>query len=287
LSQLELPESLVQDLEVFQIHPAMLDVATSTHVMHMIDRTGVYLPSSYGQVQVFKSFPRVLYSHAKRSRPHIQEDQYIYFDVDLYDEAGEAILSIKEYAFIKVGETGGYQEEKHDKLALKNVFEEDDILPDEGKHVFAMLLQNPDLPQVAVYTEDLAIEFKETKISYVRKNLLKNKQKAMEMLDVDDRPDIDTPYEKPENEIEKSIAAIWSSILGINKLGANDSFIELGGNSLLTIQVISGIGDEFGVELEASEFVKHATIRSQSDLVLMKILEGHEGSDIEALLNAE
>ena len=287
LSQLELPQSLAQDLDLFQIHPAMLDVATSTHVMHMIDKKGVYLPFSYGAVQVHKSFPRVLYSHAKRSRPQIPDDQYIYFDINLYDEAGEAILLVKEYAFIKVGETGGHQEENHDKLELKHVFEEDDILPDEGKHVFAMLLQNPDLPQVAVFTKDLVIDFKESKISYVRKNLLKKKQKAVEMVDVDDRPDIDTPYEKPENEIEKSIAVIWSSILGINKLGVNDSFIELGGNSLLTIQVISGIGEEFGVEIDASEFVKHATIRSQSELVLTKILEGHEGSDIEDLLNAE
>ena len=287
LSQLELPQSLAQDLDCFQIHPAMLDVATSTHVRHMIEKRGVYLPFSYGAVHVYKSFPRVLYSHAKRSRPQTPDDQYIYFDVNLYDEAGEAVLSIKEYAFIKVGETEGRQEDNLDKLELKHVFEEDDILPDEGKHVFKMLLQNPDLPQVIVYTKDLVVDFKESKISYVRKNLLKKKQKAGEMVDVDDRPDIDTPYEQPDNEIEKSIAAIWSSILGINKLGANDSFIELGGNSLLTIQVISGIGDEFGVEIEASEFVKNSTIRSQSDLILTKILEGHEGSDIEELLNAE
>lgn len=287
LSQLELPQSLAQDLDCFQIHPAMLDVATSTHVMHMIDKRGVYLPFSYGAVQVHKSFPRVLYSHAKRSRPQTSEDQYIYFDVNLYDETGEAVLSIKEYAFTKVGETESRQADHPDKLELKQVFEEDDILPDEGKHVFAILLQNPDIPQVAIYTQDLVVDFKESKISYVRKNLLKKKQKAVELLDVDDRPDIDTPYEKPDNEIEKSIAAIWSSILGINKLGVNDSFIELGGNSLLTIQVISGIGEEFGVEIEASEFVKNATIRSQSDLILTKILEGHEGSDIEDLLNAE
>jgi phthiocerol/phenolphthiocerol synthesis type-I polyketide synthase E len=288
LSQLELPQPLAQDLDCFQIHPAMLDVATSTHVMHMIEKRGVYLPFSYGAVQIHKSFPRTLYSHAKRSRPLAPDDQYIYFDINLYDENGEAVLSIKEYAFIKVGETTeGSQADNTDKLELKHVFEEDDILPDEGKHVFKMLLQNPDLPQVTVYTKDLVVDFIESKISYVRKNLLKKKQKAVEMVDVDDRPDIDTPYEQPDNEIEKSIAAIWSSILGINKLGANDSFIELGGNSLLTIQVISGIGEEFGVEIEANEFIKHATIRSQSELVLTKILEGHEGSDIENLLNAE
>lgn len=287
LSRMELPASLAQDLDVFQIHPAMLDVASSAHFKHMVVR-GIFLPSAYGLIQVCRPFPRVLYCHTKLSRPYKDGDEHIYFDFYLYDEAGEAVLSIKEYAFVRVGEIGVFEDKKSlNKPELTPVFEEDDILPDEGQKVFAMLLQNPELPQVAVYTKNLVQDFKESKISYIRKRLLGKKQKAEEVLDVDDRPNIDTPYVEPENEIEKSIALIWSSILGINKLGANDSFIELGGNSLLSIQLISGIGDEFGVEIEAAEFVTHVTIRSQSDLILTKILEGHEGFDIEELLNAQ
>ena len=285
LSRLKLPESLVQDLDCFDIHPAMLDVATSTHFFHMPDIKSVFLPYAYGEIQVYKPFSRTLYCHAKLSKPFVNDDKRIYFDFHLYDEAGEALLSIKDYAFIRVGEASATQNANRDQAKPKAIFADDDILPEEGKKAFELLMNHPDLTQAIVYTLDFPLDFKESKISYYRRKLLDKKLKAEQLKDVDDRPDIDTLYEEPDNEIEKSIAAVWSSVLGINKLGAGDSFIELGGNSLLAIQVISGLGEEFGVEIEANEFVKHATIRAQAELILAKILAEHEESDIEDLLD--
>ena len=287
LSKLELPQALVQDFDCFNIHPAMLDVATSAHFAYMPSVASVFLPYAYGEIQQYKPFPRVLYSHARLSRPFVNEDKYIYFDFDLYDENGETLLSIKEYAFVKVGEAVVRPKEDHSQAKPKAIFTDDDILPDEGKKAFDLLLNYPDLAQAIIYTLDFPLDFKESKISYYRRKLLDKKLKAEKLKDVDDRPDIDTLYEELDNEIEKSIAAIWSSVLGINKLGARDSFIELGGNSLLAIQVISGIGEEFGVEIEANEFVKHATIRAQAELILAKILAEHENSEIEDLLDVE
>lgn len=288
LTRVELPEALIQDLKSYQIHPAMLDVATSAHFTHMADIRSVFLPYAYGKMQVYKPFVRALYSHARLSRPFTKEDKNIYFDFMLYDESGEVILTIEEYSFVKVGEASfvDNQTVPDTSGAGPALFEEDDILPDEGEKAFSLLLNYPDLRQAIIYTLDFPLDFKESKISYYRQKLLDKKLKAEKLKDIDDRPDIDTVYEKPENEIEKSIAAVWSSVLGINKLGASDSFIELGGNSLLAIQVIAGIGEEFGVEIEANEFVKHATIRAQADMILMKILEEHDDSEIEALLDA-
>jgi len=40
----------------------------------------------------------------------------------------------------------------------------------------------------------------------------------------------------PENNTEQQIAAIWSSILGVSKIGSSDNFFELGGHSLLAVQ---------------------------------------------------
>ncbi len=292
LTRVELPEALVQDFESYQIHPAMLDVATSAHFAHMADIQSVFLPYAYGKVQVYKPFVRALYSHARLARPFTTGDKYIYFDFMLYDESGEVILTINEYSFVNVGEVSVSDNRTHSATVPDNsgarqaLFEEDDILPDEGEKAFSLLLNYPELPQAIIYTLDFPLDFKESKISYYRQKLLDKKLKAEKLKNIDDRPDIDTVYEKPENEIEKSIAGVWSSVLGINKLGASDSFIELGGNSLLAIQVIAGIAEEFGVEIEANEFVTHVTIRAQADMILVKILEEHEDSDIEELLDA-
>lgn len=288
LSRLELPEALIQDLGAFQIHPAMLDVATSAHFAHMPSIVAsVFLPYAYGEIKLYKPFSRVIYSYARLSRPFVNEDKLIYFDFDLYDEVGEALLSIRDYAFVKVGEAVVGPKDGQGRTKPQTLFEDDDILPDEGKAAFELLLNYPDLAQAIIYTLDFPLDFKESKISYYRQKLLAKKLKVAKLKDVDDRPDIDTLYEELDNEIEKSIAAVWSTVLGINKLGARDSFIELGGNSLLAIQVISGIGEEFGVEIEANEFVQHSTIRAQAELILAKILAEHEDSEIEELLDAD
>ncbi|MCB9766531.1 MAG: HAD-IIIC family phosphatase, partial [Alphaproteobacteria bacterium] len=46
------------------------------------------------------------------------------------------------------------------------------------------------------------------------------------------RPDLATPYVTPRTAWEKKIAAIWRNVLGMDRVGANDSWFELGGDSL-------------------------------------------------------
>jgi len=47
------------------------------------------------------------------------------------------------------------------------------------------------------------------------------------------RPDLGTTYRKPRTDTERSIASIWSEALQIDKIGLDDNFFEMGGNSLL------------------------------------------------------
>jgi natural product biosynthesis luciferase-like monooxygenase protein len=50
----------------------------------------------------------------------------------------------------------------------------------------------------------------------------------------------------PENEIEQTIAAIWSRVLGVPQVGAKDSFFALGGHSLLAVQAHREIKQALG-----------------------------------------
>ncbi len=52
----------------------------------------------------------------------------------------------------------------------------------------------------------------------------------------EERPELSTHYAMPESEVELLIADIWRKILGIDRIGVNDSFFELGGNSMLLVQ---------------------------------------------------
>ena len=51
------------------------------------------------------------------------------------------------------------------------------------------------------------------------------------------RPELDPNYVAPRNEIERTIAGLWESLLGIDRVGAHDDFFELGGHSLAGVQL--------------------------------------------------
>lgn len=56
-------------------------------------------------------------------------------------------------------------------------------------------------------------------------------------------------YVAPVSEIEQQLAAIWSEVLKIERIGLDDSFFELGGHSLLAAQMVARIKKHLGVSL--------------------------------------
>jgi amino acid adenylation domain-containing protein len=74
-------------------------------------------------------------------------------------------------------------------------------------------------------------------------------------------------YEPPADSYEERIAAIWAEVLGLNRVGVNNLFIELGGNSLSAIRIISRIFQAFEVEVSILAFFENATVRKLAKLV--------------------
>ena len=73
------------------------------------------------------------------------------------------------------------------------------------------------------------------------------------------RPEMDVPYHEPRNEKEKKIAAIWERILGVKPVGIEDSFFELGGDSLMSMQMIMEIEMGYNCKIP-QDFFKIPTI---------------------------
>ena len=60
-------------------------------------------------------------------------------------------------------------------------------------------------------------------------------------------------YVPPEGATECMVAAVWQEVLGVPQVGRNDHFFEMGGHSLLAVQVISRLRQELRVEVELRE----------------------------------
>ncbi|WP_309890874.1 non-ribosomal peptide synthetase/type I polyketide synthase [Archangium sp.] len=66
-------------------------------------------------------------------------------------------------------------------------------------------------------------------------------------------------YVAPRTELEERLARVWSQVLGVERVGVEDDFFELGGDSILSIQIITRAGRE-GIELSPRQIFQNPTV---------------------------
>ncbi len=71
-------------------------------------------------------------------------------------------------------------------------------------------------------------------------------------------------FRAPSTPTEHSIADIWRRVLGLDVVGADASFFELGGQSLLATQLIAALNATFGVRLTLRDVFGAPTIGAQA-----------------------
>lgn len=77
---------------------------------------------------------------------------------------------------------------------------------------------------------------------------------------------------KPRMVIEKSLARIWEMVLGVAPIGRTEDFFELGGTSLLSVEILSRIEERFGIWLPPSTLVEYGTIEQLAHLLGSKVV---------------
>jgi acyl carrier protein len=80
------------------------------------------------------------------------------------------------------------------------------------------------------------------------------------------RPDIGQHYVAPETEIDSKLAEIWADILGMDRVGIDDNFFDLGGDSIMNIQIVAAAG-KHGIRLSPQQLFDYPTIRELSTVV--------------------
>ena len=84
------------------------------------------------------------------------------------------------------------------------------------------------------------------------------------------RPELEVAYVSPQTELEQIIAVIWQEVLQLEKVGIYDNFFDLGGHSLLIVQVHSRLQARLEQNILMVEMFKYPTIES-----LAKYLSGN------------
>ncbi|AVN47874.1 non-ribosomal peptide synthase/polyketide synthase [Pseudomonas aeruginosa] len=68
-------------------------------------------------------------------------------------------------------------------------------------------------------------------------------------------------YSAPRTAVERTLAEIWQDLLGVERVGLDDNFFSLGGDSIVSIQVVSR-ARQAGLQLSPRDLFQHQNIRS-------------------------
>ncbi|TCI85724.1 non-ribosomal peptide synthetase [Tenacibaculum sp. M341] len=90
------------------------------------------------------------------------------------------------------------------------------------------------------------------------------------------KANIQTRYEAPTNNIEKTIGEVWEQTLGVEKIGINDNYFNLGGDSLKAIGLIFEINKLLQSSLTIADLYTYQTVAELSKAVFEGDLQVQE-----------
>nr|WP_225872653.1 non-ribosomal peptide synthetase/type I polyketide synthase [Pedobacter frigoris] len=89
-------------------------------------------------------------------------------------------------------------------------------------------------------------------------------RKALPLPDLQ-RPELSIPYSAPISATEIRIAALWAELLQLNRIGRNDNFFEVGGNSLLAVKSVTELKKRYEEVLPITKLYQYPTVSGIGD----------------------
>lgn len=74
------------------------------------------------------------------------------------------------------------------------------------------------------------------------------------------RDDLQSTYVAPRSGTEKKIAEVWAQVLGYSKVGVDDNFFRLGGDSISAIRIVARLRDTFDLDVSVTDLLRDPTI---------------------------
>ncbi|WP_297772554.1 type I polyketide synthase [uncultured Roseovarius sp.] len=279
LARLRLPETALADLEHgCLLHPALMDIATgwAMGLIEGYDGSDLWVPMSYGSVRVHAPLGAEVWSHVRNAGDNRSDGETARFDITLCAPSGEVLVEVHDFAIRRQeggltlvaprpgdirfeGSTGNAPASPAEERLRHNLRE--GITPADGAEAFhrAMALG---LPQVVVSSLDLPGLIRQTEASA---------QPSEASGQRFERPDLDGDFIAPEGEVETRLASFWSELLGLDQVGVEDSFFDLGGHSLIAVRLFGMIRKAYRVDLPISVLFEAPTIRACAALITAQI----------------
>ncbi|WP_147114314.1 type I polyketide synthase [Tateyamaria sp. syn59] len=285
LAELSLPETAQGDLEAgYRLHPGLMDIATGW-AMGLIEgydpQAYLWVPVNYRSVKVFRDVPERIVSWVRNAGENRATSEIASFDVTLATPEGEVCVEIRGFSIRRMETSVGFAatEETPAPTGPETVqplspAEErlrhnlgQGIRAEEGADLFlrALALKTP---QVILSSLDIPAMI--TQAGQVEDTKSGGGQTF-------ERPQLDSEYAEPEGAIETTLAGFWAELLGVDQIGANDSFFDLGGHSLIAVRLFAQIRKTWNVDFPISVLFEAPTIRKVAALIAERGVSDESG----------
>lgn len=139
------------------------------------------------------------------------------------------------------------------------------LLPPDIIHLFEWSLTLPDCPLVLETVESLEARLR--RVYGARKSGDGDAHAGGPAANKAERPLVSTAYAAPATDVEKKLAGMVEAFFGIANIGMEDSFFELGGDSLKAMVLLKRIKKEFDVAIPIKDFFTYTSLRQVANEV--------------------
>jgi NAD(P)-dependent dehydrogenase (short-subunit alcohol dehydrogenase family)/acyl carrier protein len=263
LALLELPDDLTDETTQWALHPALVDLATTRWSVRDSD-SGV-VPMGYGQLTWRRRLPRRIWVY-RVATGSSNAGGVLTTDFLIVDDDGNEVARIGEFMARQTDHLALLESQDADSPAAApsvsaapvpeaTVDDTAWISPAEGAEAFRRALTAPEghliiSPRPYAYLQERA-----------RRQAAQQLAEAVAgiagVAGVGDSGD----------SVEAAITRVWSAVLGVDDIGPDDDFFDLGGNSLVAVQVISDIRKVTGVKLPMRSLFETPTVAGMTKMV--------------------
>ena len=255
VAELELDSKFSSDIPSYLIHPALLDLATGCALYLIRDyehSDSVYLPLTYKRIRVFQPLPRKIFSYIRVLQPSAARGEVATFEITICDERGNVLVTIEEFTMRRIANFGAVEGSlSQDENAASSTEESAMAAPRPGLaaqtavNAFFQILDAPSRSGYLVLPQPVD--------AYL------------------DRPALALPAEASAEgdtgKVEATLSDWWRELLGVESVGLDDDFFDLGGHSLIAVRLVSKIKKAYKLDFGLSVLFEARTIRQLADLI--------------------
>ena len=235
----------------WSIHPAITDLATTAAVVLAPERAddALWVPVRYERVAANSPLPSSVRATAVR-RP--VDGDHLVADLDIRDLDGGLVAEITGIELRPLGgDSFGSHEPAHERArarhsSLADLALEHGLSATEGVELFDRIVSGSDDRVIA----------SSLRLDDVRRL-------ADDAVGGHDHAAASAPTETLAGaSVESVVTQIWRDLLGLDDVGLDEDFFDLGGHSLIAIRLMSRLGRDLGVRLELADLLGAPTIES-------------------------